>query len=57
LSNDVDHHNFNDAAGESSFEDIYEFNQDLDLYKILSNPLFQSKEVKELGTIEHVPPR
>jgi hypothetical protein len=44
-------------AEESSFEDIYEFNQDLNLYKIFANPLFQSKEVKELDTIEHVPPR
>jgi hypothetical protein len=55
--NNVDQHDFNDAARDSSFEDIYEFNQDLNLYKFFSNPLFQSKEVKELGTIEHVPPR
>jgi hypothetical protein len=56
-SNNVDQYDFNDACDESSYEDIYEFNQDLNLYKKNSNPLFQSKEDKELGTIEHVPPR
>jgi hypothetical protein len=55
---DEDQHDFNDACEESSFGDINEFNQDLiKLYKIFANPLFQSKEVKELDTIEHVPPR
>jgi hypothetical protein len=55
---DEDQHDFNDACEESSFEDIDEFNRDLiKLYKKNYNPLFQSKEVKELDTIEHVPPR
>ena len=45
-SNDVEQHEFNDIVDESSFEDDYEFNQDLNLYKIVANPLFQSKEVK-----------
>jgi hypothetical protein len=56
-TNDVDQYDFNDACDESASEDIFEFNQYLDLYKILANPLFQSKEDKELGTIKHVPPR
>jgi hypothetical protein len=56
-SNDVDHHDFDDTVEDLSFEDDYEFNQDLNLYKIVANPLFQSREVKELDTIEHVPPR
>jgi hypothetical protein len=50
-ANDVHQYEFNDACDESSSEDIYEFHQYLDLYKILANPLFQSKEDKELGTI------
>jgi hypothetical protein len=56
-SNDVDQYEFNDACDESSSEDIYEFNRDFNLYKIFANTLFQSKEDKELGSIEHVPPR
>jgi hypothetical protein len=54
---DEDQHDFNDTCDESSFEDIHEFDQDLKLYKMFANPLFQSKEVKELDTIGHVPPR
>jgi hypothetical protein len=54
---DEDHHDFNDTSEESSCEDIYEFNQGLKLYKIFANPLFQSKEVKELDTIGYVPSR
>jgi hypothetical protein len=56
-SNDEDQYDFNDACDEFFSEDIYEFNQYLNLYKSFTNPLFQSKENKELGTIEHVPPR
>jgi hypothetical protein len=40
---DEDQHDFNDTSDDSSFEDIHEFNQDLKLYKIFANPLFQSK--------------
>ena len=56
-SNDVDQHEFNDVAKESSFEDIYEFNKYFNLYKIFTSPLFQSKVVKESNAIKHVPPR
>jgi hypothetical protein len=52
-----DQHNVNDTYKESSFEDIHESNQDLKLYKIFSNHLFQSKKIKELDTSGHTPPR
>jgi hypothetical protein len=45
---DENQHNFNNA-------DIYESNQDFNLYKIFANPLFQSKEDKGPDAIKQVP--
>jgi hypothetical protein len=52
-----DSYDFIDTYGETSFEDLHEFDLDLDLYNNISNLLFQSREVKKLDTSLHIPPR
>jgi hypothetical protein len=50
-------YDFDDTCDESSFEDIHELDRDLNLYKKISNPLFQSREVREFDTSRHIPPK
>jgi hypothetical protein len=42
-----------DIWDESSFENIHEIDQDLELHNTFSNPLFQSKGVKEFNNCMH----